>query len=151
VRFGGHAAAAGLTLRETDFAAFSAAFEASVQTFLTPVDLERSVETDGSLAAQHLTLETAAAIDAEVWGHGFPAPRFLDRFEVTAQRVVGGRHLKLKLRRDGRSYDAILFGSVEGLPAEVDAVYRLEVNEYRGLRGLQLNLELWKPPGTVQV
>jgi single-stranded-DNA-specific exonuclease len=151
VRFGGHAAAAGLTLREEDFATFSAAFESSVQQFLTPADLERCVETDGSLHSHDLTLEMAAAFDDEVWGQGFPQPRFCDRFDVSAQRIVGGRHLKLRLARDGRTYDAILFGASDSLPPAIDAVYRLEVNEYRGQRSLQLTLDHWRPAGAVQV
>jgi single-stranded-DNA-specific exonuclease len=145
LRFGGHAAAAGLTLRETDYGLFSTAFEASVRTLLTPADLEQHIETDGSLPPHESTLEVAAAIGKEVWGAGFPEPRFFDRFEVKSQRVVGGRHLKLRLNRAGQVFDAILFGATDTLPPEIEAVYRLEVNEYNGARGLQLTLHHWHP------
>ncbi len=142
-RFGGHAAAAGLTLRESDFAAFANAFEQTVQRLLTPADLERRIETDGSLPAEHATLEAASALEACVWGQGFPQPCFDDRFEVADQRVVGERHLKLKLARAGRRFEAMLFGQSDPLPPAIRAAYRIGVNEYNGLKSLQLTIEHW--------
>jgi len=142
-RFGGHAAAAGLTLRESDFSAFTAAFEQTVQQLLTPADLDRRIETDGSLPTAHATLEAADALETEVWGQGFPAPRFDDQFEVAEQRVVGERHLKLKLARDGRKFDAMLFGHNEPLPRAIRAAYRFGINEFNGARNLQLTIEYW--------
>jgi single-stranded-DNA-specific exonuclease len=144
-KFGGHAAAAGLTLRESDFGAFAAAFEDTVQRLLTPADLERRIETDGSLPAQYATLEAAAALEACVWGQGFPQPCFDDRFDVAAQRVVGERHLKLVLARENRRFDAMLFGHSEPLPRAIRAAYRIGVNEYNGLQSLQLTIEHWAP------
>jgi len=145
LKFGGHAAAAGVTLRETDFERFCAAFEQAAQALLSPADLERQIETDGPLEPGHMTLETASALDAQVWGQGFPRPCFDDCFEVTQQRIVGERHLKLRLARAGRSVEAMLFRHDQPLPSAIRAVYRLEVNEYNGTRSLQLLLEHWQP------
>ncbi|MBI4194004.1 MAG: single-stranded-DNA-specific exonuclease RecJ [Betaproteobacteria bacterium] len=144
LKFGGHAAAAGLTLREFDFQRFSDTFENTAQALLTPDDLERQIETDGTLEPAEASLETAALLRQEVWGHGFPEPRFCDRFDVVSQRTVGERHLKLRLARRQRVFDAMLFGSTPALPARIDAVYRLDVNDYNGSRSVQLTVEHWK-------
>ncbi len=146
LKFGGHAAAAGLTVRETDFERFCAAFEGTVRSLVTAADLERQIETDGSLALEDATLDVAAALAAQPWGSGFPEPRFHDCFDVADQRVVGGKHLRLKLVREARGFDAILFGAVDQLPARIAAVYRLEVNEYQGARSLQLCVQHWASP-----
>ena len=143
LKFGGHAAAAGLTLREADFEAFRAAFEQTVRSLLTAAHLERQIETDGSLALEEATLATAAALAELPWGAGFPEPHFHDCFEVADQRIVGGRHVRLKLLRDARPFEGILFGSVGPLPPCISAVYRLEVNEYNGARSLQLCVQHW--------
>ncbi|HWI14438.1 MAG TPA: single-stranded-DNA-specific exonuclease RecJ [Burkholderiales bacterium] len=144
LKFGGHAAAAGLTLRESDFERFCTAFEDTVRSLVSASDLERQIETDGSLSLEEATLEAAAALAMQPWGSGFPEPRFHDTFDVASQRVVGGRHLRLKLLRDARPFDAILFGAVDELPPRIAAVYRLEVNEYRSERTLQLTLHHWR-------
>jgi len=144
LKFGGHAAAAGLTVREADFGRFAAAFEEAAQRALTPADLERQIETDGSLELEHMTLETAVALDEPIWGQGFPQPCFDDRFEVIGQRVVGAQHLKLKLVRCGVGFDAMLFRRSEPLPPKIRAVYRFGANEYNGTRSIQLTLEHWE-------
>ncbi len=144
-KFGGHAFAAGLTIREADFPAFAGAFEEVARGLLTPADLERVIETDGALADRELTLELAALIGQQVWGQGFPQPSFSDRFTVAQQRVVGEKHLRLKLAKDGRGLDAILFFHDTPLPERIHAVYRVDVNEYNGNRNLQLILEHWEP------
>jgi len=144
LKFGGHAAAAGLTVREADFGCFAAAFEEAARRVLTPADLERQIETDGSLELEHMTLETAVALNEPVWGQGFPQPCFDDRFEVAGQRVVGAQHLKLKLVRCGVGVDAMLFRRSEPLPPKIRAVYRFGTNEYNGTRGIQLTLEHWE-------
>jgi single-stranded-DNA-specific exonuclease len=145
LKFGGHAAAAGLTLREPDFDAFRIAFEDTVRSLLTAADLERQLETDGSLDPRELTFDFARAIAACVWGQGFPEPRFFDAFDVVNQRLVGGHHLKLKLGRAGRAYDGMLFGEAELLPSRIEAVYRVELNEFNGTSALQLTLHHWRP------
>jgi single-stranded-DNA-specific exonuclease len=143
-RFGGHAAAAGLTLREADFARFRDAFEETARALLSPSDLRRVIETDGPLEADYLTLDTAVVLGSEVWGQGFPAPRFWDEFEVTAQRVVGEKHLKLALRRGPLVVEAMRFRHPEPMPSRIRAVYAPVVNEYAGARSLQLTIEHWE-------
>ncbi len=144
LRFGGHAAAAGLTLREDSFHEFRAAFEAVAGELLTPADLEREWLTDGSLPPQEMTLDNAATLGDAVWGQGFAEPRFYDHFEVAAQRVVGERHLKLQLRRGTQTIDAMLFGHADPLPDHIAATYRLSANHYNGAITLQLILEHWQ-------
>ena len=144
LRFGGHAAAAGLTLREPDFERFRCVFEDVVRTLLTAADLQREIETDGSLSVEHATLEAAHALREGIWGQGFPEPRFLDAFEIVQQRVVGERHLKLRLRRDGRIFEGMLFGHSEPLPDAIRAVYRFSINEYNGVTSTQLMLDHWE-------
>lgn len=147
VRFGGHAAAAGLTLHENGFNAFRDAFEAVAAELLTPADLEREWVNDGSLPPEDMTLANATTLADSVWGQGFPEPRFYDRFEVAAQRIVGERHLKLRLRRGSQQLDAMLFGHAEPLPATIAATYRLSANHYNGAVTLQLILEHWQQAG----
>ncbi|NDU91960.1 MAG: single-stranded-DNA-specific exonuclease RecJ [Ferrovum sp.] len=144
LRFGGHAAAAGLTLRACDFARFEAAFEAVARAWLMPGDLALQVEYDGEVLPADLTLSTAEALRAQVWGQGFPEPLFGGRFAVIQQRVVGERHLKFKLQQQDRTFDAILFGHAEPLPEEIEALFQLSVNEWNGNRQLQLELRHWR-------
>lgn len=147
LRFGGHAMAAGLSLRRADLEAFGKAFDDTVRSLLSEQDLEQDVEVDGSLAAQDCGLELAETLESQVWGQGFPAPQFCDDFDVVDQRIVGGRHLKLRLKPPGSTQiiDAMRFGEDQPLPKRVQAVYRLQVNEYNGLRAPQLILERWRP------
>ena len=146
LRFGGHAAAAGLTLRERDFERFATAFEAAAQAVLTFADIERQLETDGSLDVADIRLDLALRMQREVWGAGFPEPRFYDTFDVSSQRVVGERHLKLRLARADRTFEAMLFGATDPLPSRIAALYRMEVNEYNGTRAVRLSVEHWHAP-----
>jgi single-stranded-DNA-specific exonuclease len=143
-RFGGHAAAAGLSLRERDFERFSALFEEVVRGLIEPEELEHVVETDGSLESAHLSLDMARLLESQIWGQGFAQPLFCDEFEVVNQRVVGERHLKLRLARGGRTIEAMRFQSLDPLPAKVRAAYRLSVNEFNGTQSLQLVIEHWQ-------
>ena len=143
-KFGGHAMAAGVTIGEPDFARFKSAFEEAAASLLTAADLERIIETDGALERADMTLDLAQMLENEVWGQGFPHPGFSDTFTVTEQRIVGEKHLKLKLAKEGQVFDAMLFFRDEPLPHEIEAVYRLSVNEYNGARRLQLILEHWR-------
>jgi single-stranded-DNA-specific exonuclease len=97
-KFGGHAAAAGLSIAENDFENFIAAFEKVSSELLSASDLAQRIETDGALDIAEMNLEVARILDEQVWGQGFPAPQFSDDFIVQNQRVVGGKHLKLQLR-----------------------------------------------------
>jgi len=149
LRFGGHAQAAGLTLRERDFERFADAFERAAADTIPPEALAPVIETDGTLDPAHLTLGVAQLVEQQIWGQGFPQPLFCDTFSVDSQRVVGERHLKLRLVKDGQRFDAIRFNAVDprsaqrgdGLGSRIRAAYRLTVNEFNGLRNVQLNVE----------
>jgi single-stranded-DNA-specific exonuclease len=144
LRFGGHAAAAGVTLREGDFPHFAELFETAVREMLPPELRARQIETDGSLDAAYLDLALAQLLGQQIWGQAFPQPLFCDEFEVVSQRVVGEKHLKLKLSRGGRSLEAIRFNELEPLPARMRAAYRLDVNEFNGRQSLQLIIDHWE-------
>lgn len=145
LRFGGHAAAAGASVRMGDVPRFADAFEDVVRSLLEPGDLHQVLETDGALAPDEISLALAEAIEAQVWGQGFPPPLFCQEFEVVEQFVVGGRHLRLKMRQAGTHgvVEAIRFGEDTGLPSRVLAVYRLQINEFNGARSPQLVIERW--------
>jgi single-stranded-DNA-specific exonuclease len=151
LKFGGHAAAAGLSIRSSDLERFRAAFDATLAGLLSTADLDQRIETDGMLRASEATLELAEAIAGIAWGQGFPAPHFHGEFVVADQRVLSGGHLKLRLCFPGTAraagVEAILFGHASLLPERVRAVYRLEANEWNGLRSVQLVLEHWEPAG----
>jgi single-stranded-DNA-specific exonuclease len=144
LRFGGHAAAAGLTLRSEGLAQFNELFERVVRELLAAADLARSLETDGPLESAYMNLDTIRLLEREVWGQGFPQPLFCDRFAVASQRVVGEKHLKLRLQKDGKSFDAIRFNSLAPAGAAIRAAYRLAVNEYNGVQSVQLIVEEWE-------
>src|SRR6185437_14147002 len=99
------------------------------------------IETDGALEPRDITEEFARLVKGQVWGQGFPEPRFHGRFGVEAQRVVGEKHLKLTLAMGARRFGAIRFGSAEPLPAAIDAVYRLDLDEFQGAASVQLVVE----------
>ncbi|GMU50834.1 MAG: single-stranded-DNA-specific exonuclease RecJ [Candidatus Desulfobacillus denitrificans] len=145
LRFGGHAAAAGLTLREADLERFESLFEETVRGLVSPADLTRTLETDGALEAGWMSLESARMLEGEIWGQGFPAPLFSDEFGVDKQRILKDRHLKLTLRKGAARFEAIQFNFAEGVPANVRAAYRLAVNEFNGLASVQLVLEHIEP------
>ena len=141
VRFGGHAQAAGLTIAESELERFAIAFERALEETLPASARTRMVETDGSLAHADTTLDIARLLEDGIWGQGFPQPLFCDTFAVESQRIVGERHLKLIVMKDGRRYEAMRFGSLDPLTAKVRAAYRLAVNEFNGLKSIQFNLE----------
>ena len=141
LKFGGHAAAAGLTLPRARFDEFAALFEAVARNSLSEADLTRVIETDGLLQPTDISLDNASLLRETVWGQGFPAPQFNGEFNVQSQRVVGEKHLKLRLATGGQAFDAILFNQAEPLPERIHAVYRLDVNEWNGRRSVQLAIE----------
>ncbi|MFM7523631.1 MAG: single-stranded-DNA-specific exonuclease RecJ [Betaproteobacteria bacterium] len=144
-KFGGHAMAAGLSLREDNFALFSEAFEQVAREWLTAADLEHVLEHDGSLPPAYYTLDFISQLDAQVWGQGFAPPLFCDEFQVLSQRVLKDKHLKLQLQRDNRKFDAIWFNHADGLPDRVLAAYRLDAKEYNGRTTVQLMVEFAEP------
>ena len=144
LKYGGHAMAAGVTVRADKLEAFQAAFEEVAQLLLSDDDLQQKVDTDGPLDVQHMTLETVAAIRKEVWGQGFPAPAFHDVFEVERAQMIGKdkKTLKLYLRKNDKVFEAVKFKHTDGIPiGHVDVLYKLDVNDYNGNRSLQLMVE----------
>jgi single-stranded-DNA-specific exonuclease len=144
VKFGGHAMAAGLSIPEGRHVEFGQAFEAVVRELIGPADLKGLIETDGELAAVEHSYALACALDEAVWGQGFPAPLFTGEFAVAQQRVVGEKHLKLQLARDGAVYEAMRFFHADPLPGRIRAVYGLMPNEFNGQQSLQLKLHHWE-------
>jgi single-stranded-DNA-specific exonuclease len=152
VRFGGHAAAAGVTIRAGDFPRFQSLFDETVRALLTPADLEQRIETDGELEPAAISLGLVQQISDAVWGQGFPPPLFRGRFRVANQRVVGSGHLKLRLvpvrsGMEGLPLDAVLFGRGEPIAEEILAVFRLQLNEWNGSRAVQIVVDYWEPAG----
>ena len=141
LRFGGHAMAAGATLVEADFPRFQALFAEIAGELLAPADLTRTLETDGPLEGGYISLETAHLLENEVWGQGFPAPLFLDQFEVEQQRILKDKHLKLRLRKGNSRIDAIQFNFQQQPGAQARIAYRLAINEYQGVESPQLMIE----------
>ncbi|WP_293762565.1 single-stranded-DNA-specific exonuclease RecJ [uncultured Aquitalea sp.] len=144
LKFGGHAMAAGLTVAEARFAEFQQAFEAVARELLPEAELTRTIETDGSLDAREIHLRFAEELAAEVWGQGFPVPYFHDRFAVMSQRMVGEKHLKLRIAKQGQEFDAMIFNHADWLPDNIDAVYQLVANEWQGRKELQIYLQHWQ-------
>ena len=140
-KFGGHAGAAGLSIREESFSEFAAQFETTVAQLLSPADLEQVIETDGELDVKEMKLALARELAGQVWGQGFPAPLFQGVFTVANQRVVAEKHLKLKLMQGRHEFDAIYFSHTAPVPKSVLCIYRLALNEYLGLEDVQLTLE----------
>ena len=140
-RFGGHAMAAGCTLEEADLATFAAALQQVATEWLQPEALNRCLATDGPLGLEYFNVATVAQLDAQVWGQGFEAPLFCDDVDVLTQRLVGEKHLKLRLRHAGQLRDAIWFGHVEPVAPRVRLAYRLNLNEFQGQQRLQMVVE----------
>jgi single-stranded-DNA-specific exonuclease len=146
-RFGGHAMAAGLSIEEKHLDAFANAFDTEVTRWRDPLIPSNRVETDGELSSDEIALETAQALrEGGPWGQAFPEPCFDGVFAIKNARVVGDKHLKLWLTTadQARSFDAIAFNfkgadETPALPAgDIRLVYRLDINEYKGERRLQL-------------
>jgi len=148
-RFGGHAMAAGLSLAYERFDEFRLAFESAVSRHLDEEALQKRLLTDGEISPAELHIATAELIrEAGPWGQGFPEPLFDGVFEVLGQRVLSGKHLKLVVSPPGlkqQAVDAIAFNVEQSLLARsmsrVRLVYRMDINEFRGQRQLQLMIE----------
>ncbi len=143
VNFGGHAMAAGLTLKRVHYDAFAKAFDAEVRRVLPAESLQAMIVTDGRLEDQELTLDVARLLAAGgPWGQGFPEPCFHDQFTLVSQRVVGETHLKMVLKRGERLFDAIAFNQAPLTDVQrVEVVFRLSENDYGALPTLQLMVE----------
>ncbi|MBA3660319.1 MAG: single-stranded-DNA-specific exonuclease RecJ [Gammaproteobacteria bacterium] len=146
-KFGGHAMAAGLTIDQTSYAQFAEIFSVTVADLIAEEDLQHSILSDGELALNYLNLETAHLLrEAGPWGQAFPEPLFDDAFQLVEQRIVADKHLKLILGKEDKLIDAMaFFVDIKQWPnhrcQRVQAAYRLDVNEYRGKKNLQLIIE----------
>jgi len=146
VRFGGHAMAAGLTLRTEALEAFRMALDQAVADLSDPAVFHRQHETDGELDPALADDRLIDALEGSVWGQGFAAPSFHSEFQVLAQRAVGTGHLKLSLRnarssntRNG-TIDAIWFGRAEPAPERLHAVWQPVRNTWQGRSKIELQI-----------
>ena len=146
LRFGGHAMAAGCTLLEDDLATFEIALQQIAEQWLSPATLAQSLETDGSLEANYLRPDVVLELQNQVWGQGFAPPVFQDQVQVLGQRIVGDKHLSLKLKLHGQDIDGIWFGRTEHLPSQALLAYRLDINTWQGRDKLQLQIETMQAP-----
>ena len=146
VRFGGHAMAAGLTIKRAQLARFAKAFREAVDARVSARDLRDVRVTDGELPAAELKLANARLVaEHGPWGAAFEEPVFQGEFDVVSERVVGERHLRLVLKRDDRVADAIAFDQAPLGAGRVRALYRLGINDYRDRETLQLVIEALEP------
>jgi single-stranded-DNA-specific exonuclease len=141
LRFGGHAMAAGCTLEEDNLATFEAAMQQVAQEWLDEATLQRRLETDGPLLPEYRRPELADTLAREVWGQGFAPPTFSEEVEVLGQRLVGEKHLALKLRHQGQPVDGIWFGRVDPLPPLAHLAFRLEADEWQGNKRVRFVVE----------
>ena len=141
LRFGGHAMAAGCTLLEEHFDTFEQGLSEVAQEWLDAATLSRRTETDGPLKPEYRRTELVDLLQAEVWGQGFAAPTFSEELEVLQQRLVGEKHLSLKLKHQGQPVDGIWFGRTEPLPARVKLAFRLDADAWNGVRRVRFLVE----------
>ncbi|CDS50712.1 Single-stranded-DNA-specific exonuclease RecJ [Polaromonas sp. CG9_12] len=142
LRFGGHAMAAGCTIAEEHFEQFEFGLQQVAREWLDAATLTRRLDTDGPLAPEYRRADLVDTLHKEVWGQGFAAPTFSEEVEVVSQRLVGeDKHLSLKLKHQGEPVDGIWFGHTETLPARVTLAFRLDTNEWKGIRRVQFLIE----------
>jgi len=142
LKFGGHAMAAGLTIKASEFETFARLFDEQASAGLSKADLERVLVSDGEPGVTVDLPMVREMLEAMPWGQGFPEPLFDGNFEILDQRIVGQRHLKMKLLSDNQTFEAIAFNQdrlVEGRNKRM--AYRLDINEYRGRQTVQLIIE----------
>jgi single-stranded-DNA-specific exonuclease len=141
LRFGGHAMAAGCTINEEQFELFEQALQQVAHEWLDAATLTRRLDTDGPLAPQYRRADLVDTLHKEVWGQGFAAPTFSEEVEVVSQRLVGEKHLALKLKHQGQPVDGIWFGHTESLPARVKLAFRLDADEWQGIKRVRFLVE----------
>ncbi len=141
LRFGGHAMAAGCTIKEEHFEQFEFALQQVASEWLDAATLMRCIATDGPLAAEYRRTDIVDTLHKEVWGQGFAAPTFSEEVEVVSQRLVAEKHLALKLKHQGQLVDGIWFGHTEPLPAKVKLAFRLDADEWQGVRRVRFLVE----------
>jgi len=141
LRFGGHAMAAGCTIAREGLPVFEQALARVAAEWLDDATLARRLETDGPLEPAWRRADMADTLTQAIWGQGFAPPTFSGEFDIVSQRLVGEKHLSLKLREGTDLVDGIWFGRAEPLPARARLAYRLGVNEWQGQRRVQLVVE----------
>ncbi|OGT34919.1 MAG: single-stranded-DNA-specific exonuclease RecJ [Gammaproteobacteria bacterium RIFCSPHIGHO2_12_FULL_37_14] len=147
LKFGGHAMAAGLSIKNTSLQDFITIFDKTVAEQITETSLQHVLLSDGELALEDFNLEVASLIQhAGPWGQSFSEPLFDDTFQIIEQRLVGDKHLKLKLAKQNKMFDAIAFFiDTKIWPnnrcQSIHAAYRLNVNEYKNQKNIQLVIE----------
>jgi single-stranded-DNA-specific exonuclease len=141
LRFGGHAMAAGCTVAEEFFDDFEQGLNEVAQEWLDAATLTRRLDTDGPLLPQYRRVDVVDTLHQAVWGQGFAAPTFSEEVEVLSQRLVGEKHLALKLKHQGEPVDAIWFGHTEPLPAKVTLAFRLDADAWNGVRRVRFLVE----------
>jgi single-stranded-DNA-specific exonuclease len=141
LRFGGHAMAAGCTIAEENFELFEQALQQVAHEWLDAATLTRRMDTDGPLAPEYRRADLVDTLHKEVWGQGFAAPTFSEEVEVVSQRLVGEKHLALKLKHQGQPVDGIWFGHTEALPARVKLAFRLDADEWQGVKRVRFLVE----------
>ena len=146
IKFGGHAMAAGLTLRSGSLKTFGDLFEDIVRSQVNEDTLSQTFLTDGSLKASDITLANAQLINAQIWGQGFPPPSFADTFQVIRQQSMGAdkKHTKAWLAKEGQEFEAMFWRCEDTLPRNIRVVYRPTVNEWKGNTELQLYVDYWE-------
>ena len=135
--FGGHAMAAGLTIKEENFRIFCTEFEAITRVLLSPDDLNLIIEFDKSISNEYLNHETIKIINSQVWGQGFPAPVFFGCFDVVKQNIVAGKHNKCILKNEHGEYDGIFFNFSSILADRIEITYTMEINEFNKKTSIQ--------------
>ncbi|QIM50923.1 single-stranded-DNA-specific exonuclease RecJ [Hydrogenophaga crocea] len=141
LRFGGHAMAAGCTIAEEHLDTFEQALQQVAHEWLDAATLQRRVETDGPLDRQYRRPDLVDTLHGQVWGQGFAPPVFSEEVRVVSQRIVGEKHLALKLQHQGDPVDGIWFGHTEPLPARVKIAFRLDADEWQGQRRVRFLVE----------
>ena len=141
LRFGGHAMAAGCTVDEDQLDQFEQGLTEVALEWLDKATLQRRLETDGPLAAEYRRVDLVDTLHKEVWGQGFAPPVFSEEVEVLSQRLVGDKHLALKLKHQGTPVDGIWFNHTDSLPARARIAFRLDADEWNGTRKLKFLIE----------
>ncbi|MDR7150411.1 single-stranded-DNA-specific exonuclease [Hydrogenophaga palleronii] len=141
LRFGGHAMAAGCTIEEEHLDTFESALQQVAHEWLDAATLQRRLEADGPLDTQYRRADLVDTLHKEVWGQGFAPPVFCEEVQIVSQRLVGEKHLALKLKHQGEPVDGIWFGHTEPLPVRVKLAFRLDADEWQGQRRVRFLIE----------
>lgn len=141
LRFGGHAAAAGCTIAEEHLDTFDQAFQQIASEWLDAATLERRLEADGALDPKYRRVDLIDTLQQQVWGQGFAPPVFCEELEVVSQRLVGQKHLQIRVRHGSELVDGIWFGHTDPLPPRVKLAFRMDADEWQGQRRVRFLVE----------